>query len=99
MPGAATSLRQRPRFELAETRGARLVRGRPVQAAPDPRPVASSQPSYVFQINPGEIVDVEVSSRPATIEEIEAGSLDAYQREIDEHIGLAGPRASRPSVS
>jgi predicted dehydrogenase len=29
--------------------------------------------------------------RPVTIEEVEAGAVDAYQREIDEHLGLLEP--------
>jgi hypothetical protein len=31
-----------------------------------------------------------VAGRPVTIAEIESGALAAYQREIDEHYGLAG---------
>jgi predicted dehydrogenase len=29
--------------------------------------------------------------RPVTIEEVESGAVDAYQREIDEHLGLMQP--------
>lgn len=35
------------------------------------------------------LFESQIAGRPVTIEEIEAGVLDAYQREIDEHIGLA----------
>jgi hypothetical protein len=31
------------------------------------------------------------AGRPVTIEEVEAGAMDAYQREIDEHLGLLSP--------
>jgi predicted dehydrogenase len=30
------------------------------------------------------------AGRPVTIEEVESGAVDAYQREIDEHLGLLG---------
>ena len=30
--------------------------------------------------------------RPVTIEEVETVAVDAYQREIDEHLGLVGTR-------
>ena len=29
--------------------------------------------------------------RPVTIEEVESGAVDAYQREIDTHLGLLEP--------
>lgn len=31
-----------------------------------------------------------VAGRPVTIDEVESGAVDAYQREIDEHLGLLG---------
>jgi predicted dehydrogenase len=40
------------------------------------------------------LFESQIAGRPVTIAEIEAGSLDAYQREIDEHIGLASARVS-----
>jgi predicted dehydrogenase len=33
------------------------------------------------------------AGRPVTIEEVETGAVDAYQREIDEHLGLLQPAA------
>ena len=41
----------------------------------------------------------QIAGRPVTIEEIESGGLDAYQREIDEHIGLVDRRAPQTAVS
>ena len=31
------------------------------------------------------------SGRPVTIDEVESGAVDAYQREIDAHLGLLEP--------
>ncbi len=45
------------------------------------------------------LFESQIAGRPVTIEEIEAGTLDAYQREIDAHIGLTGVRASGSSSS
>lgn len=45
------------------------------------------------------LFESQIAGRPVTIEEIEAGSLDAYQREIDAHIGLTGMRASGSNSS
>ena len=33
------------------------------------------------------------AGRPVTIAEVESGAVDAYQREIDEHLGLVPQRA------
>ena len=41
----------------------------------------------------------QIAGRPVTIEEIKSGGLDAYQREIDEHIGLVDRRAPQTAVS
>ena len=37
------------------------------------------------------LFESQLAGRPVTIAEVEAGLVDAYQREIDEHIGLAQP--------
>lgn len=36
------------------------------------------------------LFESHLAGRPVTIEEIESGAVDAYQREIDEHIGVLG---------
>ncbi len=41
----------------------------------------------------------EIAGRPVTIEEVESGAVDAYQREIDEHIGLLDGAALRAAAS
>ena len=40
------------------------------------------------------LFESQAAGRPVTIAEVEAGAVDAYQREIDEHLGLV-PRAVR----
>jgi hypothetical protein len=35
------------------------------------------------------------AGRPVTIEEVESGAVDAYQREIDVQLGLLEPAAVR----
>jgi predicted dehydrogenase len=35
------------------------------------------------------------AGRPVTIDEVESGAVDAYQREIDEHIGMLAPDLDR----
>ena len=37
---------------------------------------------------------VAAAGRPVTIEEVESGAVDAYQREIDEHLGLIAKQVS-----
>ncbi|CAN5814945.1 N/A [soil metagenome] len=37
------------------------------------------------------LFESQIANRPVTIEEVESSAVDAYQREIDEHYGLAGP--------
>ena len=34
------------------------------------------------------------AGRPVTIAEVESSAVDAYQREIDEHLGLLQPAAA-----
>ena len=34
------------------------------------------------------LFESQVAGRPVTIAEVESGAVDAYQREIDEHLGL-----------
>ena len=34
------------------------------------------------------LFESQAVGRPVTIAEVEAGEVDAYQREIDEHLGL-----------
>jgi hypothetical protein len=36
------------------------------------------------------LFESQLANRPVSIDEIESGDLDAYQREIDEHYGLVG---------
>jgi predicted dehydrogenase len=36
------------------------------------------------------IFESQLANRPVTIEEVESGAVDAYQREIDQHLGLIG---------
>jgi predicted dehydrogenase len=36
------------------------------------------------------IFESQLANRPVTIEEVESGAVDAYQREIDQHLGLVG---------
>lgn len=43
------------------------------------------------------LFESQIAGRPVGIEEIESGRLDAYQREIDEHIGFGGS-ASPPAA-
>jgi len=40
------------------------------------------------------LFESQYAGRPVTIEEVESGAVDAYQREIDEHLGLIPPAAS-----
>jgi predicted dehydrogenase len=39
------------------------------------------------------LFESQLAGRPVTLDEIEAGTVDTYQREIDEHYGLATPIA------
>ena len=34
------------------------------------------------------LFESQVAGRPVTLAEVESGAVDAYQREIDEHVGL-----------
>ena len=34
------------------------------------------------------LFESQLAGRPVTIAEVESGAVDAYQREIDEHLGL-----------
>ncbi len=45
------------------------------------------------------LFESQIAGRPVTIAEVEAGAVDAYQREIDDHLGLvtARDRAGRAS--
>ena len=45
------------------------------------------------------LFESQLAGRPVTIAEIESSAVDAYQREIDEHLGLvsAEARAGRAS--
>lgn len=43
------------------------------------------------------LFESQLAGRPVTIAEVEAGHVDAYQREIDEHIGLLEPSAGKPA--
>jgi predicted dehydrogenase len=45
------------------------------------------------------LFESQIAGRPVTIAEVEASGVDAYQREIDEHLGLVGgyDRAGRAS--
>jgi predicted dehydrogenase len=36
------------------------------------------------------------AGRPVTIDEVESSTVDAYQREIDEHLGLLEPAVTAP---
>jgi predicted dehydrogenase len=36
------------------------------------------------------LFESQLANRPVTIDEVESGAVDAYQREIDEHLGLVG---------
>jgi predicted dehydrogenase len=35
------------------------------------------------------VIESSVAGRPVTVDEVERGAVDAYQREIDAHYGLA----------
>ena len=43
------------------------------------------------------LFESQIAGRPVSIEEIESGRLDAYQREIDKHIGFGG--SASPAVA
>ena len=45
------------------------------------------------------LFESQIAGRPVTIEEVEFRRVDAYQREIDEHIGLIDRQASEAAVS
>jgi hypothetical protein len=43
------------------------------------------------------LFESQVVNRPVAIAEIESGSVDAYQREIDEHLGLVTADTGDPA--
>ena len=45
------------------------------------------------------LFESQIAGRPVTIEEVESGRVDAYQREIDEHIGLIDREAPEAAAS
>ena len=43
------------------------------------------------------LFESQIAGRPVTIAEVESGQVDAYQREIDEHIGLVDKAGRKPA--
>jgi hypothetical protein len=45
------------------------------------------------------LFESQIAGRPVTIAEVEAGAVDAYQHEIDQHLGLLAAEHDAGRVS